>query len=306
MAKSVRKLLVVICAVALLFGAANLYAGNTFAANLSGGQYTYVIDGEEVAFALDPIVRKDGLLLPIEVFQHFGITVEGALTRTIILRKGEMAAAALTLGSTTVHLNGRPVAVETMPVRLNGRLFIPSDLLTEFGVELTQDGSYVMLRSYVDGVADLVQYTDGDFAQFKMGHFATNDIKADSNIYLRSEATLLTPQILAAPQLDINYGARARLQGLAKTNTLVMVKLTNTAYKSGGMVTAGAFLVDDLRNQYDLEEVIDIGSGMLTSKLAPGASRTGVLVFPRLVDGINSVVFWYDNNGGSVGTFWVK
>lgn len=45
-----------------------LLARPTGAAPLTGGTTVYVIGGEEVTFTYDPISRKDGLLVPADVF----------------------------------------------------------------------------------------------------------------------------------------------------------------------------------------------------------------------------------------------
>lgn len=276
--------------------------GKSDAANLTGGTYTYVINGEEVTFPFDPIVRKDGLLVPVEVFQQFGVTVDNPLNKSFSLKKNSVTAT-LTLGTTTYTLNGSNAAVATTPLRLNGRLFLPADLLKEFGVESSQDGNYVFLRAYVDGGATIKQTTDSDLTGFKMGRNFTTSVKLDSNGYANGEMTLLSQDILTSAALNISYGARARLQGMLATNTLVLAKLSNFTGKSGAMATAGTYLVDDQRTQYDLQQVIDIGNGLLSNKLAPGADRVGVLVFPKVNLTANNLVLYYDNNGGSLGTF---
>lgn len=299
---SMRKMVALIAAGALLLALMVSLPGNSYAANLTGGTYTYVINGEEETFAFDPVNRKDGLLLPAEVFQRFGVTVEGALTRTISLKKADLVAE-LTLGSTTFALGGQPEAVATAPLRLNGRLFLPADLLRHFGVEFSLDGTFVVMRDYVDGQPTVNQLSDADFSNLKSGRTLSASTKTDTNIYLTAEFTLLNEEMLAAANLDLSYGTRARLQGLVKTNTLVMVKLSNYAFKSGALVTSGVYLVDDKRNQYDLVSTADFGKGLITGKIAPGADRTGVLVFPKITGNAGTLTVYYDSNGGALGSF---
>lgn len=297
-----RKVLTGVATAALLVGLVGTMTGSSSAANLTGGSYTYVVNGEEVSFPFDPILRKDGTLVPLEVFQQFGVNVDGALTRNITLTKASVTAK-LVLGTTTITLNGQPGAVSTAPMRLNGRLFIPGDLLKEFGVDFSQDSNFVIMRNLVEGQPTIKQLSDSDFQALKIGRNFTMSVKADSSIYMNGEMTLLTPDILSAQNLNLSYGTRSRLQSMIQTNTLILVKLSNSSFKSGAMVTPGTYLVDDQRSEYDLLSVLDLGQGLLSNKLAPAADRLGVLVFPKLSTNTSNVVVYYDNNGSSLGTF---
>lgn len=276
--------------------------GSASAANLTGGQYTYVMNGEEFTFPVDPLIRKDGVLLPAEVFSQFGITLDGALTRTVTLKK-DTVKAKLTVGSTTIDLNGAPSIVATAPLRLNGRLFVPADLLKEFAIDFSQDGTMVVMRNFGEGTPALKQGTSSDVTALKAGRNFTASVKADTNIYLTGEFTLLTPDLVADASLNLSYGTRARLQNLLQTNTLLLVKLSNTSFRSGAILNAGLYLVDDQRVQYDASSVMDIGGGMVNGKLAPGADRMGVVVYPRITGTPNTLTLFYDANNGSLGTF---
>lgn len=297
-----RQAVALIAASALLLTLVVSLPGSAGAANLTGGNYTYVINGEEETFAFDPVNRKDGLLLPAEVFQRFGVSVEGALTRTITLKKADVVAT-LTLGSTTFELQGQPEAVASAPLRLNGRLFLPADLLKHFGVEYSLDGTFVILRNYVGGDVASRELSDAEFNALKSARTFSASTRTDSSIYLTAEFTLLNEELLAAANLGISYGTRARLQGLLETNTLVMVKLSNTAFKAGALLTSGLYLVDSQRNQYELVSTVDFGKGSITSKIAPGADRTGVLVFPKVAGNAGTLTLYYDSNGATLGSF---
>lgn len=290
-------LLLMVALVATMIG-----GGSASAANLTGGQYTYVMNGEEFTFPVDPIIRKDGVLLPVEVFSQFGIKLEGALTRNATLTK-DTVRAKLTVGSTTIDLNGDAETVATAPLRLNGRLFVPADLLKEFAIDFNQDGTMVVMRNYGEGTPSVKQGSATDVAALKSGRNFTASVKADSTIYLNGEFTLLTPDLVADASLNVSYGTRARLQNLLQTNTLLLVKLSNTSFKSGALVSASLYLVDDLRVQYDLSSVMDIGGGMINAKLAPGADRVGVVVYPRIAGTAKLLSVYYDNNNGFLGTF---
>lgn len=288
--------------VALLIALVAATPTSTEAANLTGGNYTYLIDGEEVTFTFDPIARKDGLLLPTEVFQKFDITIEGATSRNITLSKAGVSAK-LTVGSTTYMLNGQPKDVSTAPLRLNGRAFLPADVLQEFGVDMSQDGNYISLSNYTTKLFRVEKLSDEEWNSLKSFRGFTSMVKADSGVNIYGEFWMLNEQMITAENLNITYGNRARLLGLLETKTLVLVKLSNLSNKAGGLVTTGLFLIDNQRNQYDLASVVDIGYGLLNNKLAPSGDRYGVLAFPKLPSTTVNAILYYDNNGSSIGTF---
>lgn len=272
------------------------------AATLSSGSYTFLVDGEEVMFPFDPVARKDGLLFPVEIFARFGVTAVEAPPKTVTLAKGSDAAVVLTVGSTAATINGKAAAVATMPLRLAGRLFLPADVLKEFGVETIQDGTTLLFRTSPDNPAATTR-SDADWSLLKSGRVINASVKSDSGVWLTAEFTFLTPDIVKTTNLGLSYGTRARLLSYLQTNTLILVKLSNYLSKAGALVTAGLSLVDLSRNEYDLSGVLDIGSGLVNTRLAPGADRTGVLVFPKVQPGQTQVLLYYDTNGGNVGAF---
>lgn len=272
------------------------------AANLTNGNYTYLIQGEEQTFPVDPISRSGGMLLPLEVFQAFGITVEGALDKVAILTK-DTVTARLTVGRAVAEVNGKALALATAPVRVSGRLFVPADLLNEFGVEFAQDGSFVSVSQFSPDMPALAQLSGAQWKSMLEAHTISANVKMDSGVFARADFTLLTPSMLTAENLDVSYGVRARLLGLMETNTLVLTRLSNTSFKSGALVTTGAYLVDSRRTQYDPQGVFDIGQGLLTAKTAPNADRTGVLLFPKLAADAGDVSLYYEASQLILGTF---
>jgi hypothetical protein len=303
MIKRFRTLLAVLSIAALLVTAVAFRPVSTSAANLTGGNYTYLVNGEEMTFTFDPVVRKDGVLLPLEVFQQFGITMDGGQLSTFMLSK-EAVVAKLTVGTTTVVLNGNAQSVSTAPVRLNGRIFIPSDLLKEFGVDFAQDGNYISLRSFVGTMPRTQSLTDSEFnaLQNRVG-ILNQSLKADSGSYLNADFLLLNADLVNTTNLGLSFGVRARLLSMLETNTLVYVRLSNLSNKAGALVTASTYLVDNLRNQYDVLNVMDLGSGLLTNKVVPGATRTGVLVYGKVPGTAELLSVYYDPNGTSLRTF---
>jgi len=303
MAMYMRRLLAIIGTGALLLSLIAIMPGDGSAANLTGGTYTYVINGDEATFPVDPVVRKDGVLLPVEVFQKFNITVEGALTRNVTLKRGTVTTR-LTLGSTTIDVNGRPETVASAPLRLNGRLFVPGDLMKQYGIDFSQDTNMVVLKDNADGAPPVKTLEGTDFAALKSGRIVSSTaVKADSNIYFNAEFTLLSADIVMAANWDITYATRIKLLNLLQTNSLVLAKVSNTSFKAGALVTSGLYLVDSNRKQYDLASVQDVGEGMVNLKVAPGADRAGVLVFPKLTAAPGVVSIFYDTAAGVIGSF---
>jgi hypothetical protein len=300
MQKFGQKSLVLLSTGALLAAIAVAVPSSSSAANLSSGSTAYVINGQEETFTFDPIQRKNGTLLPIEVFQRFGVNVEGATGQLIKLTEGSTQIN-LTLGKTAITINGLPASVTVEPVRLSGRLFLPAELLREFGVEFSQESGYVFLREFVTGQATVKVTDQNEYNNLKSSRTFNPSVKLDSGQYAQASFTLLNKDLLQMDKLPVSMGARARLQGLIETNTLVLVNLQNYASKSGAFQTSGLYMIDANRNQYDVQEVIDLGNGLLTGKLAPGADRMGVLVFPLLKPNPGIVKLYLDANGGDLG-----
>lgn len=289
----------------LLVTAALAIPAPTQAATLSGGTYTYVVDGEEVTFPLDPIIKKEGVLLPLEVFTHVGVSVSGALERTVTLSYGPVSAQ-LTLGRLTAQVAGQTEPLTVAPVRLGGRLFLPAEILEAFGLAFEQEGNYVTITRYVESMPALTQLSPADWQTLKRERSLTASVKTESSIYLEAEFTLLSEAMLADENLKLDYGTRARLLGLMETNTLLLVNLSNRSLKSGALQTTGLYLIDQYRNQYEVTAALDVGEGLVSGKLAPAADRMGVLLLPRLESGANLLKLYYEANGVILGQMIVK
>lgn len=274
------------------------------AANLTGGTYTYVINGEEATFAFDPVQRGDRLLLPAEVFQRFGIRVEAGAARLVTLRRANVTAQ-VTLGQTTFLLNGSPITAGAAPLRLNGRLFLPDDLLPHLGVALSVQDSFVVMLDNAASLPLISQVPEADWQAMLHGRQVRGSVRTDSGVFIAAEFMLLSPELMAAANLELSYGARARLFSLAEGHTLVLAKLSNRAVKAGRLDTSGIYLVDNRHRQYSPIQTLDIGQGALEDKLAPSADRTGVLLFPPAAGGLQFLQLYYDPNGEFLGSFTV-
>lgn len=297
----VKRILVSACAGALLLALAAGAPGQVSAANLSGGTYTYVVNGEESNFIFDPIQMRDGWLLPLELFQRFGVTTQ-ANSKDLTLRKAEVEAR-LTLGSTTVSLNGRPELAQAAPLRLNGRVFLPADLLKYFGVEFSLTDHLVVLEDYGETMPPITPLTEGEYLGLRTGRTITQVIKADSETSLQAEFLLLSPELASAANLSLEYGARARVQRLAQTHSLVWVRLRNGSFKAGALVAKGLYLVDQQRKQYPLVGMLDVGDGLVDGLLVPNAERVGILFFPQVATEAGALSLYYEPNAATLGTF---
>lgn len=271
-------------------------------AGLTGGTYTYLLNGEEVAFPFDPVLVQNELLLPAAVWERLGVSVAEAAGR-VRLRLADHVAIELTLGSPAYTLDGRPREAPAVPIRLGGHLFLPAALLEHFGVELTRAGNMVMLRQPLKGALPTTAFADEEFQRLKNERSFKREIGHRQLGVLHAEFTLLDERLLQAPQLGLSYGQRVKLFGLLETHTLVLVKLSN---QLGGQATfkpGSVVLVDDLRHQADLVKLLDVGEGDLTAALAAGADRRAVLAFPKADPAAKRLLLFYHEIGESLGAF---
>jgi len=296
-----RKTLATLLAATFLLGLVALTPGDSSAANLTAGNYTFLVEGEEVTFTVDPVSRRDGLLAPAEVFSRLAIQVDGQQTRSFTLTT-EYVTVKTTLGSPLVEVNGQAKVLPLYPVRLNGRLFLPLELLHFFSIDAVADGTYVMIRDLKKNAPILKSLDQSEYAALRIGRVLTANTKLDSNIYVDVVYTLLGEDMLAVTNLDLPYNTRIELLERSRTNTLVMATVSNTSFKSGAFTTAGLYLVDSHRRQFEVTSVLDIGQGLVTGKIAPGADRTSVLVFPKLAANSKGLTVYYEPNGGSLGS----
>ena len=296
MAWNVRKPL---AALAVLAVTAALLVGPSQAAPLTGGNTTYVINGEEVTFQFDPLSRKDGLLLPMDVFQKFGIAVEGGTSRNPVLRKGDRKIT-LSLGAANATVGDETALIAPAPLRLNGRLFASADLLSQFGIEYSQDGAYFTLRDLAEGVE---LSPSADYVSAHRQNTVGVSLKADIAIYMVGELTLLTPELVASPEFSSNFALRLQMLHLLQTNTLIQIKMRNDDTRAAVVAPAGFFLVDDLRNQYDFTgTVVDI-KGRWETKLAPQGEKVAVFVFPKVSRDASTLSVYYEPNQAVVARF---
>lgn len=295
-----RKTVASIAALALLLGLLTLTPGDSSAANLTAGNYTFLLEGEEITFTVDPVSRRDGLLVPAEVFTRLDVAIAGQQGRNFTLTKGPNTVK-VDLGSPLFTVNGKTESFPLYSVRLNGRLFLPIELLKYFGIDAIVDGTYVMIRDAAKGFP-MRNETPEAYAELVGKRSFPALTRLDTSIYINAEYTLLNDQILSSNRFEVPYTTRMRLLAMSQTNTLVLVKLVNGSFRSGTLTTNGLFLIDSARRQFEVSQVFDLGEGMVNSRLAPGADRIGILVFPK-VSTPGAVTVYYDAHNAVLGTF---
>lgn len=271
-------------------------------AGLGGGSYTYLLNGEEVAFPFDPVVVQEQLLLPAAVFERLGVTVTPSAGQ-VALRLPDRVEVRVTVGSPAYSLDGDPRQGSLAPIRLGGHLFLPAALLDHFGVEVTQAGSLLLLRQPLNGPLPTTAITDEEFQRLKNERSFKRELRNRQGGALNAEFTLLDPTLLQAPQLALPYGERVKLYAMLQTHTLVLVKLSNHGTSPAAFKPSSVVLVDDLRHQAELFKSIDVGDGDLSANLALGADRRGVMAFPQADPAAKRLLLYSHELGESLGAF---
>lgn len=271
------------------------------AATLTGGSYTYIIGGEEVAFTFDPIRIQDQVLLPSELFGHFGIHLAES-GRQITLDRASVVVE-LEPGQPVALVDGRVEPLGAGVVRLNGRLFLPAELLRFFGIAFAQDGTFLLMREYAPSPVAPVKLSAEEYTKLRAGRSITTSLRADNQVQLQAEFTLLSPDLIQAANLELSAEVRARLLDLAKSRSLLLVQLSNRSIKAGSLVVSDLFLLDDQRNQYAPIEVVDLGPGRIDERLVPTVDRLGLILYPKLSGDATRASLYYDPNAGNLGTF---
>lgn len=270
----------------------------------TGGMYTYYINGDETAFTFDPIVRRDGLLLPSDVISRIGIAIHNPNARSFSLER-EGVTIACSLGWPVCMLNKTETLVlKVAPLRSGGYLFIPSEILVEFGYEFSQDGNTVLIRDNVDDrVSRPGRASLDELSAVRIPRTAAASVRAENN-FLKAEFILLSEQLVNNVNFMPALRHRASVLRAGDAYTLLQLKITNdVGLKPLTFQATGFFLVDEQGRQYDqLPLTIDI-QGVLTGKIAPYATKVGVLAFEKVPEGVTTLTLYMDGVNGPVGTF---
>ncbi len=297
MSKLPRRTLVLVVLVAVL--ALVLSVPTSQAATLTSGAYTYVVAGEETVFPYDPIVKKDGYLLPLDVFTALGISAADAQKRNLSLTRGDVTVS-VTLGQPWVTLqDGAQVTVAPVPMRVSGRVFLPTQILAALSIDIQTDSSIITLRDLAP-TAPTGAYTEkADYDAARAKTTLSGMVKSTEGTFLDIDITYLTPALAASPHLLSDVGTRSRLLHLLDTNTLLLVRVRNTVGTTRGLTfkPESIFIVDNKGMQYEYTGTLIDVKGSLATKLAPSVEKSGILVFQKVNDAPSISFYLYTNPG---------
>lgn len=297
-----RRLVITLLATLLLITAASTGA---MGAPLSGGNTIYIINGEDIAFTFDPIVRADGVLIPDEVARWLGLTVTEA-EKSLTVTRGKVTAQ-LTLGQTWAVVDGRPMHLSPGPVRVIGKLFLPADLLKEFGLSVSLEGNLMEIRDLTAGL----QFPEGlsreDYEAQLMRRTVRGRVRSDEGRpYLDLEFLWLTPEMVASEQFRATFRQRVEYLSLLQSNSLALVTVVNRSNGTVTLTPGSLMLVDEASgDQFDVERTLDY-QGLISEKVAPQARKASVLVYPKVPEGLDRLVLFSDTNQASLGTLHLK
>ena len=274
------------------------------AAQLSGGTTIYIVDGREQRFVFDPIDRRDGQLLSEEIFTGLGFTLSQN-GETITLSRGEMQAV-LTLGTPEAYIAGHLVHLTPVPVLIGDNLFLPVFLLPEFGYEVIADSGYMQIRDLARHLPRNDGLTEEEWKQLKQLLTLRAIVRAsDASANLYADFTLLTPELVASQHFALTLRQRAEYLDLMRTSTLVLMRIGNGSGQAVSLRQDAVTLVDPHSGlQYDAREV-RAHDGLTTQKIAGGALRSSLLVFPKVMPGSGSITLFSNTNPGNLGMLQV-
>jgi hypothetical protein len=271
------------------------------AAPLSGGTTLYIINGEDRTFTFDPIVQRDGLLLPEQVLEALQIRseIEG---RSVILSRGEVRAE-VTLGSAFGTVNGEVMYVPPGPLRVVGRLFVPAALVQEFGFEVQAEGGLVQIRDLALGVPAPAKLSPAEYEEQWRRLSLSGRVRSDEGQpYMEVEFTLLTPELVASEQFPATYRQKIEYLNLLQTYSLALITVTNRSLKAGTLSPGSLMLVDLASGQqYDPLELRSY-RGRIDQRIATDARKSSVLLYPKLPAGPAKLRLFADTNEGPLGT----
>lgn len=264
---------------------------------LTSGSYTYLLKGQAVELPVDILSLRSRYLVPPELLALFDLTpaVDGDRIR---LERGPVIVE-MRLGSTTAHVDGEARSLGVAPLRAGERLFIPAELLPDLAITLEVDAKFVLLEDHLPAKPVELDPAAPPFDRRWADRTWQGSIR-EGSLVGQASITLLTPDLLSDPALRIPWGTRQRLLSLMESHTLLHVGLKNQSLKAMAIDPKKLMLVDSAGRQYDYLGVEIAVNGAVSSPVAPGASRTSVLAFPKVDAG--SVTIYHDGSGTVLGT----
>lgn len=270
--------LVALLALAIIAATGLIPTSNAQAAVGSG--YGFIVDGEEMAVGSDPISVKSGLLLPQELLRNLGIIFRGSGTDGFVLTRGTLQVT-VKVGDRVAVANGQKVSLAYAPLRANGQLYLPDGILAYLGVQVTTEGSMLLIERWPlvepAGTADYWDY------QAIMGTYsAKTHLDMSKTDALTATLIRLTPEIIREKLWAENPAVRGQAERLLKDNTLIDLEIYNQTSTFYQYPISNLLIVDDLGNQYNPTGSILPIQGDITQTFAPSAKARAVVVFPPL------------------------
>jgi len=289
----------------LLVLAVVVSVANVQAAPLTGGNTTYVIEGEERTFTFDPINRKDGQLLPVEVIRSLGLTlVENGKQVTVARGSTQIV---LTLGKSDARINGELFTLTPAALRLNGRLFVPSMVLDELGFDVLTDSAYLQINDvgFALGLDDSMDYAA--WAALRDARTLNGMVRSDdARAFVTAQFTYLTTELVASHHFESSFKERIRLLNLMKQHAIVLVRVANDTGRSVTLNPASLMLVDgSTMTQYDMTQNLSY-SGNIKEKIAHGAAKSSLVVYPAPPETLTRITLFADTNSDNIGTFTIR
>lgn len=263
---------------------------------LTAGSYTYMLRGRELDVPVDILAVQGDYLVPEELMTALGVTpaVDGD---QILLRRGPVDAQ-LTVGGETATVEGRRESLKAAPMVVSGRLFVPADVLPDLGYSLVVDGKFVLLRDYGPG-----EDVPGSLAQdvwdsLWSSHTVKGSVRMESGVPIGVSITLLNDRLLKDQRLVMDWGTRLKLLSMLESKTLFLTTVRNDSFKSVTLDPTKLLVTDDFGHQYDYQKSEVAVDGVVTAAIAPGATRTSVLVYDR---SNGPVTLYYDTGSAALG-----
>lgn len=282
-----------------------VYVTTLSAASLSGGNTIYIIEGEDVSFTFDPIFRKDGTLLPVELFQALGLDVNRS-GKTILVGRGGLAQADLTLGRTLAAVDAKPTRLAPAPVSVVGRLFMPAAVLAELGYEVETDSGFVQVRDLAEGLVIPSDLTTEEYRRLEGRQSVSGTVRTDDGRpFLDLRLTYLNPEMVASPHLELSFRRRVEWLNLMQTNSLILARVTNQSTRAATLSPQSLILVDQSGQQYDAQDTQPY-QGLINQKVAVGATKSSLLIYPLLPHDLQEVQVFADTNGSLFGDLTLK